>query len=53
MVMRALQLPADAWLRTAVYNASITVIQIHSKGGVSLRLFGDVGHLKAEQITYS
>lgn len=52
-VMRALQLPPEAWLRTAVYNASITVIHIYPTGRVSLYSLGDVGHLPVNKITYN
>jgi serine/threonine-protein phosphatase PGAM5 len=51
-VMRALQLPPDAWLRTAVWNASITIIEVHPTGRVSLRCMGDVGHIPGKQISY-
>ena len=51
-VMRALQLPPEAWLRTAVFNASITVLTIYPSGKVSLTCFGDVGHLPPDMITY-
>lgn len=53
LVMRALQLSPDAWLRTAVYNASITILEIYPSGRVSLRNFGDVGHFSPEHITYN
>ena len=52
-VMRALQLPPEAWLRTAAYNASITVLHIHPSGRVSLYGFGDVGRLPPHLITYN
>eukprot|EP01032_Pedospumella_encystans_P016121 gene16121-18405_t len=52
-VMRALQLPPEAWLRMAVYNASITVIHIYPSGRVSLYSLGDVGHLPPSKITYN
>jgi serine/threonine-protein phosphatase PGAM5 len=52
-VMRALQLPPDAWLRTSVANASITVISIHPSGRVSLQCMGDTGHLHPSEITFN
>ncbi|CBZ50118.1 putative phosphoglycerate mutase family protein [Neospora caninum Liverpool] len=52
MLMRALQLPGCAWLRWATYNTGISWISIDSKGYVSCREFGDVGHLPADMITY-
>ena len=51
--MRALQLPEEAWLRTAVYNASITILEIRENGDVSLRCMGDVGHLPVKMVTYN
>jgi serine/threonine-protein phosphatase PGAM5 len=51
--MRTLQLPPEAWLRSSVYNASITVLEIRANGDVSLRGMGDVGHLPVEKITYN
>jgi len=51
-VLRALQLPAEAWLRTATYNCGITHIVISPDGRVSLHGFGDIGHLPPEQTTY-
>ena len=52
-VCRALQITPAAWLRMAVYNASITTIEIWSDGKVSLRGLGDVGHFTPKKITYS
>ena len=51
-VMRALQLPPEAWLRTAVYNGSITALEVRDDGRVSLRGMGDVGFLNPKEITY-
>ena len=51
-VCRALQLPSDHWLRFAVFNASITILDIHSNGKVSLITMGDVGFLPPKMITY-
>eukprot|EP01034_Spumella_vulgaris_P037184 gene37184-45872_t len=53
LVMRTLQLPPEAWLRSSVYNASITVLEIRANGDVSLRGMGDVGHLPVDKITYN
>lgn len=47
-VMRALQLPPEAWLRLRGDNAGITEIIIHPDGRVSLSRFADVGHLPIE-----
>jgi serine/threonine-protein phosphatase PGAM5 len=52
-VMRSLQLPAEAWLRLAVSNASITVLYLYPSGRVSLYNLGEVGHLPPELITYN
>jgi serine/threonine-protein phosphatase PGAM5 len=52
-VMRALQLPPEAWLRLAVSNASVTVLHIYPSGRVSLYSLGDVGHLPPSLITYN
>ena len=51
-VCRALQIPGDHWLRLSLYNASITVLDIHSNGNVSLKILGDVGFLQPTMITY-
>ena len=52
-VLRALQLPPEAWLRLALNNASITVLLISPSGNVSLRCFGDTGHMPPDMITYN
>jgi len=53
-VLRALQLPPDAWLRIGLYNGSITRIEIRPDGGVSLRCLGDAGHMRApDQLTHN
>jgi len=51
-VLRALQLPPEAWLRLSHANCGITVIRISSTGNVSMESFGDKGHLAPSQITY-
>mmetsp|Transcript_17955 Transcript_17955/g.42156 ORF Transcript_17955/g.42156 Transcript_17955/m.42156 type:complete len:352 (+) Transcript_17955:54-1109(+) len=51
-VMRALQLPPEAWLRLRGDNAGITEIIIHPDGRVSLSRFADVGHLPIEMVTF-
>ena len=40
LIMQALQLPPEAWLRVNVRNASITIIEIRSDGCVSLKTVG-------------
>ncbi|CAJ1365348.1 unnamed protein product [Effrenium voratum] len=52
MVMRALQLPPEAWLRLRGDNTNITEIVVHPDGRVSLHRFGDVGHLPVEMVTF-
>jgi len=51
-VMRALQLPPEAWLRLRGDNTGITEIIIHPDGRVSLARFADVGHLPIEMLTF-
>lgn len=52
-VLRALQLPPDAWLRFGVYNASITRVEVSPAGRVSLRCMGDAGHLPPSALTWN
>ena len=52
-VLRALQLPADAWLRTSVANGSITILTIKPSGDASLQCFGDSGFLAPEEVTFN
>lgn len=51
--MRALQLPTDAWLRTSLANASMTIIDISPTGSVSLRCLGESGFLEAKNVTFN
>ena len=51
-VLRALQLPPEAWLRFGGYNTGITEVTIHSDGTVTLESFGDTGHLPLEMTTF-
>lgn len=51
-VMRALQLPPEAWLRLGGYNTGITEISIRPTGSVTLVRFGDTGHLPVEMTTF-
>lgn len=48
---RALQIPPEAWLRFSLNHASITWISIQPSGRVTMRLFGDSGHIPAEYVT--
>ncbi|CAK8994286.1 unnamed protein product [Durusdinium trenchii] len=51
-VMRALQLPPEAWLRLRGDNTNITEIVVHADGRVSLHRFGDIGHLPLDMVTF-
>ncbi|XP_008548399.1 serine/threonine-protein phosphatase PGAM5, mitochondrial [Microplitis demolitor] len=52
-VCRALQFPPEAWLRLSLKHASITWVSIHPSGRVTLRGFGDAGHMLPEYLTSS
>jgi len=52
-VCRALQIPADAWLRLSLHHASLTWLSIRPSGRVTLRTFGDSGHMPKEHLTIS
>lgn len=51
-VLRALQLPPEAWLRLRGDNTGITEIVIQPDGRVSLARFGDTGHLPIDMVTF-
>ncbi|KAJ8985242.1 hypothetical protein NQ317_018272 [Molorchus minor] len=50
-VCRALQFPAEAWLRLSLNHASITWITITPSGRCILRVLGDSGHMSPDLIT--
>ncbi|KAG5894720.1 hypothetical protein JTB14_006140 [Gonioctena quinquepunctata] len=50
-VCRALQFPAEAWLRLSLNNGSITWISITPSGRCILRALGDSGHMPPNVIT--
>jgi serine/threonine-protein phosphatase PGAM5 len=52
LLLRALQMDTAGWSRLAVYNASITRIDIYSDGRVSVKGVGEVGHLAPDLVTY-
>lgn len=52
-VLRALQLPPEAWLRLCTFNCSLAHIMISPTGGVALVSVGDTGHLSLEESTFS
>ena len=51
-VLRALQLPPEAWLRLRGDNGGITELIFYPEGKVSLSRFADTGHLGIEQTTF-
>ncbi|KAF7271738.1 serine/threonine-protein phosphatase Pgam5, mitochondrial-like isoform X2 [Rhynchophorus ferrugineus] len=53
LVCRALQFPAEAWLRMSLYHASITWISITPSGRCVLRVLGDAGHIPTNALTTS
>lgn len=52
-VMRALQLPPEAWLRLCTFNCSMTYFVVRPSGSVSLRAMGDISHLPKDLLTFS
>ncbi|XP_039290940.1 serine/threonine-protein phosphatase Pgam5, mitochondrial-like [Nilaparvata lugens] len=52
-VCRALQFPADAWLRFSIFHGSITCISIGASGRVVLRTYSDAGHMPPAYLTTS
>ena len=52
-LMRALQLPPEAWLRLSLFNCSLTYLMIQPNGYVTARLIGDTGHIPYEETTFS
>jgi len=51
-VCRALQIPADAWLRFNLFHCSITHLAFTSDGRVICYGIGDVGHIPQERRSY-
>ncbi|CAG9770326.1 unnamed protein product [Ceutorhynchus assimilis] len=51
LVCRALQVPAEAWLRLSLNHASITWISITPSGRCVLRAFGDAGFMPPNVIS--
>jgi len=52
-MLRAMQLPPEAWLRAAPFNCSITHLVVRPSGNVSLYSFADTGHLPMDETTFS
>ncbi|CAJ0951373.1 unnamed protein product [Ranitomeya imitator] len=50
-MLRALQLPPEAWLRMSLNNGSITYLVVRPSGNVSLRMLGDSGFMPPEKIS--
>jgi len=50
---RALQFPAEGWLRLALGNGSITKLSVTSSGRVVLRSLSETGHMDPEFLTYT
>jgi serine/threonine-protein phosphatase PGAM5 len=51
-LLRALQLPPEAWLRFSLFNCSITYLTIQPDGRVTVRLVGDTGHIPYHETTF-
>ncbi|CAF0819799.1 unnamed protein product [Adineta ricciae] len=51
-VCRALQIPADAWLRFNLFHCSITHLVLTSDGRVICYGIGDVGHVPQDRRSY-
>ena len=52
-VLRALQLPPEAWLRLGLVNGSITKVVCRPDGHVSVHCVGDAGHFEPKMITFN
>ncbi len=52
-ILRALQLPPEAWLRISLKHASISWIAINNEGYCSLQSIGDSGHFGKELLSTS
>jgi len=52
-VCRALQFPPEGWLRMSTGNCGLTWLTIRPNGNVSLRNFGDTGHLPPDMVTFT
>ena len=48
---RAMQFPAQGWLRMMLAHGSINVISINPKGGVVLRAVGESGFMPPSKLT--
>lgn len=52
-ICRALQFPAEGWLRLCVANCSLSLVTIQPDGLVVLEMMGDHGHVPPEKITFA
>jgi serine/threonine-protein phosphatase PGAM5 len=52
-VMRALQVPPEAWIKTDVYNCAISEVIIREDGEMLLLSHNDHGHLPPEMKTFN
>ena len=50
---RALQLPPEAWLGMCTFNCSLNYVTIRPTGSASVRMLGDVRHLRYNHSTFS
>ena len=51
LTCRALQIPPECWLRLSLFNGSVTYLVVHAGGEVSLRSFGETGHMGYDNVT--
>ncbi|BFG05639.1 serine/threonine-protein phosphatase Pgam5 mitochondrial [Drosophila madeirensis] len=51
VILRALQLPPEAWTRLSLNHGSITWLTVHPTGYVSLRFMGDSGFMPVQQLS--
>ena len=51
-IKRALQFPAEGWLRLSLAHGSITHIVIRPDGRVSCRVLGEAGFQPAQKVTH-
>ncbi|EDW73867.1 uncharacterized protein Dwil_GK19686 [Drosophila willistoni] len=52
LVLRALQLPPEAWLRLTLHHGSISWITVAPSGLVSVRSLGDAGFMPINEMTH-
>jgi serine/threonine-protein phosphatase PGAM5 len=52
-VLRALQLPPEAWFRIHPNNCSITHLRVRPDGAVDLFCLGEAGHLTIDESTFN